>query len=227
MQRLNKNIRKVVIVGGGTAGWMVAAMLSKVFGTSHYDIRLVESAEIGTVGVGEATIPPILLFNKTLEIDEDEFVRATQATFKLGIKFEDWRQSGHSYFHPFGAMGVDMDGVGFNHYWLRLVKLGGKPDPALFNTETAAALEGRFGREGVNYAFQFDAALYAAYLRAYAEKRGVRRYEGMVVGIDRDPEDGFVTAIALKDDRLIEGDLFIDCTGFRGLLIDEVTSDGF
>lgn len=220
-------IGRIVIVGGGTAGWMAAAMLCKSFADLRYEISVVESAQIGTVGVGEATIPPIQLFNTVLEIDEDEFVRATKATFKLGIKFVDWREVGHSYFHPFGNFGKDMDGVSFNHYWLRLARLTGKSDFGLFNAETVAAAAGVFGREGLNYAFQFDAALYAAFLRDYSEKRGVKRHEGVVVQVNQNPGDGFVTSIALEDGRVIEGDLFIDCTGFRGLLIEGVMKAGF
>ena len=219
MREAQSAIRKIVIVGGGAAGWMAAAMLSKVFGTRHHDIRLVESAEIGTVGVGEATIPPIRMFNDVLAIDEDDFVRATNATFKQGINFVNWRQNGHSYFHPFGSFGTDMDGLGFRHYWLRLAKLTGKHDFSLFNAESVAAMEGLFGREGLSYAFQFDAALYASYLRSYAERRGVKRYEGTVGVVDRDPDSGFVTAVRLKEGPVIDGDLFVDCSGFRSLLI--------
>ncbi len=229
-------VRRIVIVGGGTAGWMSAALLSKSLGTQNFDITLVESEDIGTVGVGEATIPPIITFNEVLGIDEDEFVRETQATFKLGIDFVDWRAPGSRYFHPFGVFGQNMDGIGFESYWLRLAGMGGNPDFGRFNVETMAARDNLFGRTApndtsglprVNYAFQFDAALYAAYLRRYAEKRGVVRREGTIVSVDQDPQTGFVTAVRLKDDRIVEGDLFIDCSGFRGLLIEQTLQSGY
>ncbi len=177
-------IKKLVIVGGGTAGWMAASLMAKTLSTHAYDITLVESEEIGTVGVGEATIPPIRFFNKVLGLDEDEFVRETNATFKLGIEFIDWRRPGFTYFHPFGTFGTDMDGLGFEAYWLRLLQTGGNPDYGRFNAETMAARDNKFGRTPdndtsglpkINYAFQFDAALYAAFLRRYSEKRGVVR----------------------------------------------------
>jgi tryptophan halogenase len=181
------SIRNIVIVGGGSAGWMTAAALSKVMGTQNYSITLIESELIGIVGVGEATIPMITLYNNVLGLDEDEFVRETNATFKLGIEFVDWRHLNHSYFHPFGLYGVDMDGIGFGHHWLRWMKGGGNPDIGRFNAETEAARQNKFMRTPeqkpqtlpkINYAFQFDASLYAAYLRRYAEKRGVVRIEG-------------------------------------------------
>jgi tryptophan halogenase len=231
-----KRIRKIAIIGGGTSGWMAAALFSKTMGTVMYDVTLIESEEIGTVGVGEATIPPILLFNKLLDIDEDEFIWETNATVKLGIKFNDWRALGSSYFHPFGYMGQDMDGISFNHFWMRFAHLSGNFDYGRFNVETVAARENRYGRTppheakdrfGLNYAFQFDASLYAAYLRRYAEKRGVRRVEGMVVKVDQDAESGFVTGVHLKDGQVVEGDFFIDCSGFRGLLIEQTLKSGY
>lgn len=220
-------VRKIVIVGGGTAGWMAAALFSKTFGTQHYDITLIESAEIGTVGVGEATVPPIHLFNQVLGLDEDEFVRATKATFKLGIEFVGWREEGQRYFHPFGFFGSDMDGISFLHYWLRFARLTGKADFSLFNAESVAASQALFGRPGLNYAFNFDASLYAAFLRAFAEKHGVVRQEGTVERVDLDPESGFVTTLGLKNGLEIAGDLFLDCSGFRGLLIEGALKAGF
>ena len=230
-------IRKIVIVGGGTSGWMAAAMLSRVLGTANYDIILVESEEIGTVGVGEATIPPVQQFNRRLGIDEDEFIRQTHATFKLGIRFDGWREGGDdSYFHPFGFFGQDMDGLAFHHYLMRFARLSGHFDYGRFNVETLAARANRFGRspvnEGrdayaVNYAFHFDAALYAGYLRRYAEKLGVRRIEGRVVQVDQAADSGFVTAVRLDDGQVIEGDFFLDCSGFRGLLIEQALKSGY
>ena len=232
-----KTIRRIVIVGGGTAGWMTAAALTKVLGTQKHSITLVESDQIGTVGVGEATIPMIQLYNGVLGLDEDEFMRETNATFKLGIEFVDWRRPGHSYFHPFGNYGVDMDGIGFMHFWKRWQLSGGGLPVTAFNAETEAARQRRFSRslpqEGamtmpsINYAFQFDASLYAAYLRRYTEKRGGKRVEGTVVDVLQDPESGDITALKLERGETIEGDLFIDCSGFRGLLIEQVYRAGY
>jgi tryptophan 7-halogenase len=230
-------IRDIVIVGGGTAGWMAAAALAKCAGTARHRITLVESEEIGTVGVGESTIPPIQLFNKQLGIDENEFVRETNATFKLGIEFVDWRRVGQRYFHNFGLLGADFGtGVSFNHYWLRWAQSGGDPDQLQFSTEALAARVGKFGRTppspgrvqpNVNYAFQFDASTYAAYLRRYSERRGVVRREGKIVDVRQNGETGLIEAVQLSDGSLVRGDFFIDCSGFRGLLIEQVYKAGF
>jgi tryptophan halogenase len=202
-----KAIRDIVIVGGGTAGWMAAAALAKCAGTQRHRITLIESEEIGTVGVGESTIPPIQVFNTLLGINEDEFVRETNATFKLGIEFVDWRKPGHSYFHNFGLLGADLKtGVSFNQYWLRWMQSGGDPDQLLFSSEAQAARLGRFGRSNdarqagqpnINYAFQFDASTYAAYLRRYSERRGVVRREGRIVGTRQNGETGFIEAVEI------------------------------
>jgi tryptophan halogenase len=234
---MRSGIRDIVIVGGGTAGWMAAAVLARTAGTQQRRITLVESAEIGTVGVGESTIPPIILFNKMLGIDEDEFVRETSATFKLGIEFVDWRHVGHSYFHNFGVLGADFrTGLLFNHYWLRYLKNGGDPDQLRFSSEAEAAREGRFGRTAlaadgslptINYAFQFDASTYATYLRGYCEKRGVVRREGKIVNVRQNAESGYVEAVELEDGTALAGDFFIDCSGFRGLLIEGIYETGF
>jgi tryptophan halogenase len=230
-----ENIRDIVVVGGGTAGWMAAAAFAKSLGAQRYRITLIESDEIGTVGVGEATIPPILHYNRVLEIDEDEFVRETNATFKLGIEFVDWRRPGQTYFHPFGMYGAGIPGgVGFIHYWLRWVSEGGDLNFHHFSAETDAALQRKFGRAapsgqlpGINYAYQFDAATYAAYLRRYSEKRGVTRLEGKVVDVEQNGETGFIEAVKMADGRRIPGDFFIDCSGFRGLLIEGALEAGF
>ena len=229
-------IRDIVIVGGGTAGWMTASALAKVAGTQSLSITIIESDVIGIVGVGEATIPPILLFNKLLGIEENEFIRETQATFKLGIQFVDWGRLGHTYAHPFGLFGADMNGINFSHYWLRSMQAGGDPDNHLFVAEAEAMRLTRFARTPpggsgdmprVNYAFQFDAGLYAAWLRKYAEKRGVVRREGRIVGATRDGESGTIRSVTLADGREVKGDLFIDCSGFRGLLIEQEMQAGY
>lgn len=230
-------ISKIVIVGGGTAGWMTAAALAKVFGGQRLNITLIESEQIGTIGVGEATIPMIQLYNSVLGLDENEFVRETNATFKLGIEFVDWRRPGHSYFHPFGMLGVDMDGIGFIHYWMRWRKSGGNLDYSHFNAETEAARARRFMRTqgevgpmtmpGINYAFQFDASLYAAYLRRFSEKRGVQRIEGKIVDVLQAPDSGNIRSVKLENGQSIDGDLFVDCSGFRGLLIEQVYKAGY
>lgn len=231
-----QGINRIIITGGGTAGWMTAAALSKIFG-AKLSITLIESEQIGTIGVGEATIPMIQLYNRVLGLDEDEFVRETNATFKLGIEFVNWRRLNHSYFHPFGLLGVDMDGIGFMHYWLRWRKSGGNLDYSHFNAETEAARARRFMRvqgetgpmtmPNINYAFQFDASLYAAYLRRYSEKRGVRRIEGKIVDVTQHIDSGNIRSVKLESGEMIEGDLFIDCSGFRGLLIEQVYKAGY
>ncbi|WKL57493.1 tryptophan 7-halogenase [Asticcacaulis sp. ZE23SCel15] len=228
-------IRKLVIVGGGTAGWMAAAALSRVMGTRNYQITLIESDEIGTVGVGEATIPTIQEFNTLLGIDENDFMKAVNGTFKLGIRFDNWSKPGNSYFHPFGVYGVDMGGLNFNHFWMRYHKAGGSGDFGLFNPQTLAARKGRFGRmaeinpqaPNVNYAFHFDASLYAKFLRGYCEKNGVVRQEGKITEVTQHPESGDITSVTLANGQVITGDLFIDCSGFRGLLIEQTLKSGY
>jgi tryptophan 7-halogenase len=231
-------ISRVVIVGGGTAGWMAAAAIARVMGElPGFRIDLVESEEIGTVGVGEATIPQINLFNAMLGLDEAEFVRETRATYKLGIEFVDWLRLGHSYVHPFGFYGIDMKGVEFHHHWLKGRALGDRAELDDYSVSIAAARLGRFAHprpdqpnsplSKIGYAFQFDAALYARYLRRRAEADGVTRTEGRVVDVERDGGTGLVTAVVLADGQRIEGELFIDCSGFRGLLIEGVMNAGF
>ena len=232
----NHEIERVVIVGGGTAGWMAAAAMSRFLDNGRRRIDLVESDAIGTVGVGEATIPPILNFNRMLQLDENEFLRATQGTFKLGIEFVNWGRLGERYIHPFGSYGQDLHGIPFHQLWLREHGRGDPGSIADYCMSAAAAAHGRFGRPSretrpplseMFYAFHFDAALYARYLRALAEKQGVRRREGRIVEVHRDGESGDVTAVELESGLRVEGDLFIDCSGFRALLIGETLGVGY
>ena len=228
-------IARIAIVGGGTAGWMTAAALTRVLGRNGPEIVLVESEAIGTVGVGEATIPPIQTFNSLLGIEEDEFVRATQGTFKLGIEFVDWLRPGHRYFHPFGVYGVDVGAVPFEALWHRLRQAGEARPLSAYSICSRAADLGRFMRPQpgntpfaqIGYAYHFDAGLYARFLRARAEANGVRRYEGVIVGTEFRESDGAIAAVRLAGGQRIAADFFIDCSGFRGLLIGEALGSPF
>ncbi len=230
-----ERVRRVVILGGGTAGWMTATALSRSFGAA-LAITLLESEEIGTVGVGEATIPTIHWFNELIGLDEAEFLRETKATFKLGIEFVDWTAPGDRYFHPFGQFGAALPGVAFHHRWLKAQADGlDLPLPALSLAARAAA-EGRFARPAgdarsilstLGYAYHFDAGLYAAYLRRLSEAAGVRRVEGKLREVTRDAETGDVAALVTERGEVLEGDLFIDCSGFRALLIGGAMEEPF
>ncbi len=230
-------IERVVIVGGGTAGWMTAAAMSRFFNDGRRTITLIESEAIGTVGVGEATIPPIRNFNAMLDIPENEFLHATRGTYKLGIEFVNWGRKGDRYFHPFGSYGQDFHGIQFHHLFLREHARGMPPgEVGEFSMSTMAARAGRFARPAagarslvsqIAYAYQFDAGLYASYLRTLAERQQVQRKEGRITAVQRDGETGDVTSVQLEDGSLIEGELFIDCSGFRGLLIEDTLETGF
>lgn len=228
-------IETIVIVGGGTSGWMTAAGVARTLQNTNIAIRLVESEEIGIVGVGEATVPHIRYFNERLGIDEADFMRKTNATFKLGIQLLNWARRGDSYIHPFGEIGRRINGVDFHHYWLRLAQNGEAFNPFEASLPAVAAEAGKFDfpkqdasiGSSYGYAYHFDATLYAPYLRAYAEARGVRRTEGKVVDVALNGETGFIETITLQNGERIAGDLFIDCSGFRGLLIEQALKTGY
>lgn len=230
-------IRNIVIVGGGTAGWMVAAGLSRLVNDDEINIRLIESEAIGTVGVGEATIPHINYFNRLLGLDENEFVKKTNATFKLGIEFVDWGKLGDRYIHPFGDYGVSMEGLRFHHFYHRYAATGNAPSVDNYCLQVLAAQQNKFQRADMSvknsplnsivYAFQFDASLYAKFMREFSEARGVERIEGKITSVNQAPETGFIESVVLENGQNYAGDLFIDCSGFRGLLIEQTLKTGY
>lgn len=230
-----EKIRKIIVLGGGSAGWMTAAALGKVLKNQYCQIQVIESEKIGTVGVGEATIPQIILYNELIGLNEDEFMRRTQATFKLGIQFVDWHQQGSSYYHAFGEVGKNMEGLQFYHYWLKM-RAEGKAAPLdEYTLSSLACDEQRFMRSidagnsplsNIAYAFHFDAGLFAAYLRELAEKWGVQRTEGEVVAVQQ-LDNGFIQSLQLADGSVHEADFFIDCSGFQGLLIEKTLKTGY
>ncbi len=231
----DSRIRDVVIVGGGTAGWMAAAALSATMG-DQLRIRLVESEQIGTVGVGEATIPALRLFNGLVGIDEDAFLRASQGSFKLGIEFLNWGSIGESYMHTFGQIGQSLDLIEFWQYWLRGRKEGIAENLGKYSFNENVARAGKFARlqripnselEGIGYAFHFDASLYARFLREISEKNGVIRTEGRIIKVNQDAESGFVRSFILESGEEIEGELFIDCSGFRAMLMEQTLDVGY
>jgi tryptophan halogenase len=224
-----QTIRKVVIAGGGTAGWMAAAALARQLGPL-LEITLVESEDIGTVGVGESTIPTARTFNALLGINEPEFMAATQATFKLGISFEHWGEIGDRYIHSFGQVGKSTWMGGFHHFWLQACQQGFGGDLGDYCFELKAAEQHKFytGEESpLNYAYHLDAGLYGRFLRGMAEKDGVRRVEGKIASVRQHTESGFIEALVMESGDVVEGDLFVDCTGFRGLLIEQTLKAGF
>ena len=224
-----QQVKKVVIAGGGTAGWMVAALIAKTLG-KVVDIKLIESDMIGTVGVGEATIPTLVTYHRLLDLNEQEFMAAVQATFKLGIKFENWRNINEDYIHSFGATGRDHWSAGFQHFWMKGKERGLAGEFGDYCLELKAAEKDKFTHlpnNGVNYAFHIDATLYAQMLRKYSENLGVERIEGKIDAVNTNSESGFIESLTMDSGDKIEGDLFVDCTGFRGLLIEQTLHTGY
>ncbi len=229
MQSQSPKKQRIVIAGGGTAGWMAAAAFTRILGR-QVDVTLVESSDIGTVGVGEATIPTLVFFHKLLKINEQEFLAATNGTFKLGINFESWKQQGEDYLHAFGVTGKDCWAAGFQHFWLRGLNEGLSTDFGDYCLERAAAEAGKFAHlpnNGLNYAFHIDATLYAQFSRELAEKEGLRRIDATIEDVTVRESDGFIQSLTLNNGEVVEGDLFIDCTGFRGLLIEQTLHTGY
>ncbi|MEG3177619.1 tryptophan halogenase family protein [Sphingomonas sp. RB3P16] len=221
--------RRIVVAGGGTAGWMAAAAIARTMGRTAA-VTLVESDAIGTVGVGESTIPPLVTYNRLLGIGEADFMRATQATFKLGILFDGWKDGTDRYFHSFGTTGQDHWSAGFQHFWMNGRERGHDAAYDAYCLELVAAMEGKFAHlpdERMNYAYQLDSSLYAQFLRRMAEGDGVRRIEGKIARVALDGESGDVAALHLESGVVVEGDLFLDCTGFRALLIEQALHAGY
>lgn len=232
---LGQPIQNIVIVGGGTAGWNAAALLVRMM-SRVISITLVESEEIGIVGVGEATIPPVIRFNNALGLNEDDFLKSTQGSIKLGIQFENWGELGDSYMHAFGDVGRDFAFCPFHNFWVRSQQLGIEADFWDFSPNYQAAVRHKFGKVssrsgtsdgGLPYAYHFDAGLYAKYLRGYCESQGVTRVEGIVDHSSTCSDTGFIKSLTLKSGKEIEGDLFLDCSGFRGLLIEQALQTGY
>ncbi len=225
----DRPINRVVIAGGGTAGWMAAAALSRLVGR-QLEVTLVESEEIGTVGVGEATIPTLLTMNRLLQIPEPDFIKATSGTFKLGIRFENWLYEGHDYIHSFGDTGKGCWAGGFQHFWKKGQQQGLAEEYGAYCTELRAAVENKFGilsEHKLNYAYHLDATAYGQYLRRLAEANGTQRIEGQIAHVSVSESTGFIDYLQLKDGQQVAGDLFIDCTGFRALLIEDALRTGF
>lgn len=225
----DKKIKNVVIAGGGTAGWMAATALSKLIG-KNLNITLIESDEIGTVGVGEATIPTLVYFHQLLKINEAEFLKEVQGTFKLGISFENWRNVNEDYIHAFGSTGQDCWAAGFQHFWLKGRKQGIASEFGDYCIEQVAASKNKFAQlpnNGLNYAYHINATLYAKYLRKISEQHGVTRLEGKIDRVNLNPADGYIQSLTLTSGKTIEGDLFLDCTGQRAVLIEQAMNTGY
>ncbi len=240
--RINKGVvmsktkvSNIVVVGGGTAGWISAALLTKILG-NQVKITLIESDKIGIIGVGEATIPPMINFNNALGINENDFLKATKATIKLGIQFENWNEPDSKYMHAFGGVGKNFPFCDFHHFWLNSKKMGLESNFWDFSVNYLAAMQGKFGKmptlegtniPGITYAYHFDAGLYAKFLREHCESQGVKRIEGIVEHVALDENTGNVQTLTLDSQEVIKGDLFIDCSGMRGLLIEQALNTGY
>jgi len=221
-------VQNVVIVGGGTAGWTAAAAVARLIG-ANLNVVLVESDQIGTVGVGEATIPPFRTMHRLLKIDEADFLSRVQGTIKLGISFENWRSVGHEYIHSFGVTGQGCWAAGFQHFWLKARQLGFGEDYSRYAPELMAAKAGKFGllqQDALSYAYHLDATAYAGLLRLQAEQDGVTRIEGKIVDVHH-AESGDISAVVLESGEVVTGDLFIDCSGFVSLLMDKALGTEF
>ena len=232
----DQRIRDIVIVGGGTAGWMAAASLKTHFGAAPINITLIESSDIGTIGVGEATIPTIRRFYQSLGLSDVDVLRATGGACKLGIRFNDWLRPGSTFIHPFGLYGQDLKGVSFHHYWMRLRGLGETAPLGDYSLGAALAAGGKFTTPSRNppsslsvfdWALHFDASLFAKLMRQVAEQVGVKRLDARIVQTNLRAEDGFIESVTLDTGAVVAGDLFIDCSGFRGLLIEEALQTGY
>ncbi|MEP1554782.1 MAG: tryptophan halogenase family protein [Paraglaciecola sp.] len=231
----NNLIQNVVIVGGGTAGWITAALMAKVLNKT-VNITLIESDEIASVGVGEASIPPIMHLNNALGIDESAFLKATKGTFKLGIEFENWQYQGSKYMHAFGGMGKDFPFCDFYNFWLKSKQLGIHSEFGDYSLNYQCAKQHKFSKlkniqgtnlKGIEYAYHFDAVLYANFLREFSVKHGVKRIEGIVKKVNLNPKNGFISSVHMESGETISADLFIDCSGQRALLIEEALHTGF
>lgn len=242
-QETQNNIKNVVIVGGGTAGWMTASLLVKILGKT-LNITLVESDKIGIVGVGEATIPPIVNFNSAIGIDEKDFVKETKGTIKLGIEFNNWNRDGDSYMHAFGSIGKKFPFCDFHHFWLRQQQLAASESSSTadfksfwdYSLNYQAAKQNKFAAfnhipntnlPGLAHAYHFDAGLYAKFLTKHAQSMGVKRIEGTITQVQQNHNSGFIENLLLEDGTNITGDLFIDCTGLAALLIEKTLSTGY
>lgn len=224
-----KITNRVVIAGGGTAGWMAAATISATIG-KRLQISLVESDDIPTVGVGEATVPSIFTIHQLLKVHEADFLKAVNGTYKLGIMFENWTRLNHKYFHSFGKTGVSCWAAGFHHFWVRAKQQKMAKEFSQYSPETLAAEKGKFAHvkePNLNYAYHLDSAKYGQFLRGIAERHGVTRIEGKIDKVNLHSKTGFIDSLRLESGQLVEGDLFIDCTGFRSLLLGEALKVGY
>lgn len=233
---MTEAVKKIVIVGGGTAGWMSASSLAKFLDGKNAEITIIESTAMGTVGVGEATIPNIVSYNKNLGLDEVELIKATQATFKLGIQFENWNDIGENFFHPFSDYGMPVNNIDFHHYINRANKEGLNLDINDYCFPAILAKYGKFAQPhptpptplaDYQYAFHFDAGLYANFLKSFALKLGVKHVDALINEVNLDDSTGFISSVSLESGEIIAGDLFIDCSGFKGLLIEEALKTGY